>query len=251
MDNTFNSEPPHQPPASSQIDAVASNPERFDDNLMQGLIRLIAAVICLTLNILELFLRIMALAVSLVTQMVPVSTSGTRLGHAVEQPGPNRPVLPWRVGLTDTGTLLAEHLRVQHTPSTPRLGEPRVIEPASPPSHPSSPEQSQASLPPPYLYPQEELHSLALRELTSGPDEDELVETYGTDLPPTIQECEGSHSWILEGQHLNAPVPDCFLSLESIATRTIPIFDPPSQSQTWFMVARGIRTGVFDNWFVI
>jgi hypothetical protein len=145
-DDTFNSEPAHKLPA---INAVASNPDGCDDNLKQGLIRLIAAVICLTLNFLELCVRIIALAVSLVTQMVPVSTSSTHMGHAVEQPGPTRAVLPWRVGLTDTGTLLAERLRVQYTPSTQRLGEPRMIEPASPPSHPS-PEQSQASLPPPY-----------------------------------------------------------------------------------------------------
>jgi hypothetical protein len=82
-------------------------------------------------------------------------------------------------------------------------------------------------------------------------DETEMAELYGDRSPPTIQERDGSLTWLLPGQELHAPILPEFLTAESIANQNILIFDPSSRSQTWFMVARGIRVGVFDDWYVI
>ena len=81
-------------------------------------------------------------------------------------------------------------------------------------------------------------------------DVNELADLYGEGPgPATIHDLQGLCAWLLEGQDLHVPFPRCFATPESIASRNVLIFDAPSNSQTWFMVARGIRIGVFDDWY--
>lgn len=132
----------------------------------------------------------------------------------------------------------------------------------------STPSVPCAPLPPYAAYdPQEHLHGLNLHELRWEDlelDADELAElapgsapvpdiTRALLHPPSLAYNLTESSYVpgVLGQSLNAPVPATFQTPASIDTRHMPLIDRTPSSSEWFVVPRGLRIGVFGDWYVV
>jgi hypothetical protein len=185
-----------------------------------------------------------------------------------DAPSVSRPTS--EIPLNNTTTATAES--VSDTPiieTTMRLPSvPVSIVIPVPPEH-LTPSQFGPPAPlPPYscFDPEEHLHGLNLHELTWADIEisaDELEELSPDSLPISSRTYT-RHDWSTHaydptnssyvpgvlGQDLNTPVPGSFQTPDSINTRHLPIIDPRSSHDHWYVVTKGIRIGVFSDWYV-